>query len=826
VTKSSSTRTSTKRKGNANMRFPGRKPSPRAARKLPAHDRLLPRRKTAEERRREREISAQQSIPYMEMSPGGICRVDEHTYSKTIRFEDINYQLCKEDEQRHIFANWCDFLNYFDSTIHVQISFVNHRSDLEEYRRIIDIPSKNDGHDDVREEYSAMLKHQLTMGHNGIVKDKYITFSIHAENIREAAPKLRQIEKDVRRNFKAMGVPSQTLNGEERLRIMYETFHPDTTAPFRFSWEDLAASGLTTKDYIAPSSFTFRDGRTFLIGDTPCAMSWLQIQASQLRDDLLSDFLDVDANLIVNMHIQPVEQNQAVKEVRSTKTNIQKMKLEEQQKAIRGGYDMDLIPTDLKTYDQEADSILEDLQSRNERLFNITVLFMNTEATKEELNNVLLQMKGYAQSGNCLLQRLDYLQEEGVMSSLPLGKNFVPIERALTTTSTSGFIPFTTQELFMGGESLYYGLNATSDNMIMADRKKLKTPNGLILGTPGSGKSFAAKREITNAWLVTDDDIIICDPEGEYYPLVNALGGQVIHLSSSSRDYINPMDFNINYGGDDDDPLTCKADFILSLCELIMHSRGGLQPIERTVIDRSVTEVYTEYMKDPRPENMPTLGDLHEHLKRQPEKEGAMVAASMDLFVNGNMKLFNHRTNVELHNRIICFDIHALDNTLKKLGMFIVQDQVWNRVTRNRTLGRSTRYYQDEFHVLLNQEQTAAYSVQIWKRFRKWGGIPTGITQNVNDLRKSPEINNIFENSDFIIMLNQRGEDQEMLAHTLNISPSQLKYVTWSEEGEGLLFFGNTILPFKDRLPKNTKLYQLITTKPEDLREQGHPDFR
>lgn len=823
MTKNVSTRYTTKRKGGAGREFNRKQPGPRKPGKVPN---WMPRKKTEEERKKDKELSAQQSIPYLEMSPGGICRVDENTYSMTMRFEDINYQLSKEDEQRHIFANWCDFLNYFDSSIHIQISFVNHRSDMAEYRKLIDIPPKEDGQDELREEYSEMLKRQLAQGHNGVMKDKYITFSIHAENVREAAPKLRQIERDIRRNFKSLGVPSQTLNGEERLKILYETFHPDTTVPFQFSWGDLTTSGLTTKDYVAPSSFTFRDGRSFLIGDTPCAISWLQIQASQLKDDLLSDFLEVDANLIVNLHIEPVEQNQAVKYVRSKKADIQKMKLEEQKKAIRSGYDMDIIPTDLNTYDQEADSILADLQSRNERMFRITVLFFNTESTKQELNNVLLQMKGYAHSGNCLFQRLDYLQEEGLMSSLPLGKNFVPIQRALTTTSTSGFIPFTTQELFMGGESLYYGLNATSDNMIMADRKKLKTPNGLILGTPGSGKSFAAKREITNAWLVTDDDIIICDPEGEYYPLVQALGGQVIQLSSNSKDFINPMDFNINYGGDDEDPLKCKADFILSLCELIMHSRGGLEPIEQMVIDRSVTEVYEEYMKDPRPENMPTLEDLYNHLLARPEPEGTLMARSIDLFVHGNMNLFNHRTNVELNNRIICFDIHALDNTLKKLGMFIVQDQVWNRVTRNRSRGRYTRYYQDEFHVLLNQPQTAEYSVQIWKRFRKWGGIPTGITQNVNDLRKSPQINNIFENSDFIIMLNQRGEDQEMLAHTLNISPSQLKYVTWSEEGEGLLFFGNTILPFKDRLPKKSRLYQLITTKPEDLQEQGRPDFR
>ena len=462
---------------------------------------------------------------------------------------------------------------------------------------------------------------------------------------------------------------------------------------------------------------------------------------------------------------------------------------------------------------------MEDLQSRNERMFLVTAVFLNTAKTKQELDNAVFQTAGIAQKYNCSLRRLDYMQEPGLMSSLPLGVNFIPIKRALTTTSTAIFVPFTTQELFMDGESLYYGLNALSNNMIMVDRKKLKNPNGLILGTPGSGKSFSAKREITNAFFVTQDDIIIGDPEGEYYPLVNALGGQVIHISPTSHDYINPMDINLDYA-EDDNPLGFKSDFILSLCELIMGSRNGIEAEEKSVIDRCLPLVYQKYFENPVPENMPVLGDLYQCLRQQKEVQAQRIATALEIYVNGSLKVFNHRTNVELDNRIVCFDIKDLGKQLKKLGMLIVQDQVWNRVTVNRAAHKSTRYYIDEFHLLLKEEQTAAYSVEIWKRFRKWGGIPTGITQNIKDLLASREIENIFENSDFILMLNQAAGDRQILAKQLNISPHQLSYVTNSGEGEGLIFYGSTIIPFKDKFDKSLRLYSLMTTKVSDLEAQ------
>ena len=767
----------------------------------------------------EKKISAQKTIAYKEMARDGICRVKDRCYSKTIRFSDINYQLAQNEDKNAIFENWCDFLNYFDSSIHFQLSFINHKSSMKEFENVIRIRPANDDFDEIRMEYAQMLRHQLAKGNNGLVKSKYITFSIEADNIREAKPKLERIESDILNNFKILGVPAVTLNGAERLQILYETFNPDETMDFRFDYNSMLRTGLTTKDYVAPTSFVFRDGKTFQMGNTIGAVSFLQILAPELTDKMLAEFLDMDKNLIVNLHIQSVDQLKAIKLVKSKVTDINRMKIEEQKKAVRSGYDMDIIPSDLNTYGGEAKRLLEDLQSRNERMFLVTVLFLNTARTKQELDNAVLQTAGIAQKYNCMLRRLDYQQEEGLMSSVPLGVNHIPIRRALTTTSTAIFVPFTTQELFMEGESLYYGLNALSNNMIMVDRKKLKNPNGLILGTPGSGKSFAAKREITNAFFVTQDDIIIGDPEGEYYPLVHALGGQVIHISPTSRDYINPMDINMDYS-EDDNPLGVKSDFVLSLCELIMGSRDGIEAEEKSVIDRCLPLVYQKYFSDPRPENMPVLGDLYDCLRKQKEPQAQRIATALEIYVNGSLKVFNHQTNVELNNRIVCFDIKDLGKQLKKLGMLIVQDQVWNRVTVNRGSHKSTRYYIDEFHLLLKEEQTAAYSVEIWKRFRKWGGIPTGITQNIKDLLASREIENIFENSDFILMLNQAAGDRQILAKQLNISPYQLSYVTNSGEGEGLLFYGSTIIPFKDKFDKSLKLYSLMTTKPEEIEKQ------
>ncbi len=761
-------------------------------------------------------MSAQDTISYKEIRPDGICIVRDNYFTKTIQFFDINYQLARNEDKNIIFENYCDFLNYFDKSISVQLSFSNQTMDISDFEKSIAIKPQNDDFDEIRAEYTEMLKNQLARGNNGIVRKKYITFGIEADNIQNAKQRLERIETDIINNFKILGVRAFSLNGMERLELLHSCFNGGENK-LNFSWNLIYKTGLTTKDFVAPTSFNFSNGRCFKMGGTIGAVSFLHILAPELTDEMLKNFLEIQSALSVNIHIKSIDQTEAIKMIKRKITDLDKMKIEEQKKAVRAGYDMDIIPSDINTFGIDAKKLLEDLQGRNERMFLVTVLIMNTAKTKKALNSAIFEVQSIAQQRNCPLRRLDYQQEDGLMASVPIGINNIGIQRALTTSSTAIFVPFTTQELFSDSpEALYCGLNALSNNMIMVDRKMLKNPNGLILGTPGSGKSFSAKREMTNAFLVTNDDIYVCDPEAEYNPLIHALKGQVVKLSPTSKDYLNPLDININYS-DEENPLALKSDFVLSFCELIIGGRDGLEPIEKTVIDRSVTRIYQKYFENPTPANMPILEDLYEEIKKQPEQEAGRIASALELYVKGSLNVFNHHTNVDISNRIVCFDIKELGKQLKKLGMLVVQDQIWNRVTINRNEHKSTRYYCDEFHLLLKDEQTAAYSVEIWKRFRKWGGIPTGITQNVKDLLSSAEIENIFENSDYIYMLNQAQGDREILAKKLGISPQQLSYVTQSGAGEGLLFYGNTIIPFIDRFPKDTKLYKLMTTIPQEV---------
>ena len=731
-----------------------------------------------------------------QMFKNGICRADENYYSKTMSFSDINYKLATDEDQQAILDNWKKFLNFFDNSVRFELTFVNVSKDEAKFYETIRIKDRDDGFDDVRAEYSEMLNRQLEKGNNGLEKSKYLTFGIYAKSIKEARPRLRSIENDIINNFKKMDVKAKPLKGKERIELIHQIMRlgGDKGGELIYPKRNL----ICTKDRIA-------------------CVSAFAYNAPIMQDFFLMELLNADSSQVISIHLQSISQNDAIKSVKKTITNIDSTKIDEQKKAVRSGYDMDLIPTDLVTYGKDANLFLQDLQEKNERMFKMTFLIMNTADSNIELKNNYKQTSSIAQQFNCDIYKLDYRQEQGVMSCLPLAKDWIHTDRRLTTSSVGIFIPFTTQELMQTGEeALYYGLNALSQNMIMADRKSLSNPNGMILGKPGFGKSFAAKREMSNVILSTDDDIIICDPEQEYSALVKKFHGQVIHISQKSKQYINPMDINENYS-DGDDPVSLKAEFILSFFELVMDGKGGLGPVEKTVIDRCIHKIYRKYFDEPIPENMPILADLYNELMAQEEKEAYEVATALEIYVSGSLNVFNNRTNVDINNRIVCYDIKDLGKQLKKIGMLIVQDQVWGRVTANRSAGKATRYYMDEFHLLLKDKQTANYSAEIYKRFRKWGGIPTAITQNVKDLLESPEVENIFENCEFIYMLNQASKDREILAKKLGISKSQISYVTKAEQGEGLLVFGSLILPFKDQFPEDLELYKIMTTKPKEV---------
>ena len=776
-----------------------------------------PRRGPAAKGKKRAALSAQQTIPYVRMLPDGVCQLPGGLYTKTVEYEDINYSVASTEDQTAIFSGWSSFLNYFDSSLPFQLSFINRRSHSRS-RYKVNIPQAEDDFNSVRAEFTGMLKNQIARSNNGIERSKYITFGIPAESLDEARPRLERVEADVMSNFKRLGVPSEPMDGRARLALLHGQMHPGSREPFRFSWGDIAKTGLGTKDFIAPDSFDFRQPRLFRMGQYWGAASYLQILASELSDKLLAEILELDAEMTVTLHIQTVDQLKAIKTIKGKISDIGKMKVEEQRKAVRAGYDPDILPPDLITFSKDAAELLADLQSRNERMFLLTFTVVNLAPTRQQLENDIFTVGGIAQKYNCTLKRLDWQQEQGFVSSLALGGNEVEIQRGMTTSSTAIFIPFMTRELRMAGPSLYYGMNALSHNVIMADRKKLKSANGLYLGSTGSGKSFAAKRELLNVFLtIPQDRIIIVDPMGEYAPLVRRLGGQVIEIAPDSPNHINPMDIQMG-GNDEDSPLSMKADFLLSLCELVVGGKEGLQPIEKTVIDRCVRLVYRDLALGVGDGRMPLLQDLYEELLKQPEPEARRVATALELYCTGSLNLFNHPTNVKTDCRVVCIVLKGMGDNLRKIAMHVTNEFVNSSVNTNYQSGISTWCYFDEFHVLLRDQLTASYFVSIWQMLRKRGCVPSALTQNVKHLLASPEIQNILDNTDFMILLSQAQSDRAILAKQLGISEHQLSYITHSNSGEGLLFYGNVTIPFMDRFPRG-EIYDLLTTRPEDLKD-------
>lgn len=760
--------------------------------------------------------TAQQTIPYEEMYQDGVCRITSRLFSKSVMCEDINYAKASDDEKAVLFELYCKLVNYFGPSVGFELSVVCCPADMAEYQRMLTIAPQGDPFDEIRREYSGMLVEQVS-------KSRYerricLTYTIEADSVKQARSRLGQIDSDVVGHFRALMVTARPMDGYERLALLHKCLHLEERRKFRFNWDSLNDTGLSSKDYIAPSSFFFKDGRYFRTGASFGAVSFLQIWATKLYDTLLNSVLELEGSQIVSIHAKALDQNAALKAVKRKLSDLDKAKIDEQKRAVRSGFDMDILPPDLVTFGKEAQKLLEDLQNHDEKMFMVTILIVHMAASRQKLENLVYSAEGITNTQNCDLIRLDYQQEQGFLSALPIGINQVEIQRGLTTSGTAIFLPFRACEVFQKG-GVYYGLNATTGRMILADRKRLKCPNGVVLGTPGSGKSFSCKREATDVYLHTSDDLLFLDPEHEYLSLCRQLSGQIVRLAPDSDDYINPLDVDLSVDIGEN-PLLMKADFIMSFCELILSaSHGGLKPIEKSVIDRCIPKIYREYLKDPGPERMPVLGDLYQCLRSQEEGQAQELATALELYVSGSLSYLNHRTNVNINNRVVCYDISALGQNLKKPGMLTVQNNIWQRTTINRYAGKTTRIYLDEFHLLLKEPQTAAYTAEIYKRFRKWNGIPTALTQNVKDLLDSPEIENILENSDFILMLNQAASDRNILAQRLGISPQELTHITNSGAGEGLLFFGDKIIPFIDKFPTDTKLYQVMTTKPADLVE-------
>ncbi|MDA2637787.1 conjugal transfer protein TraE [Bacillus cereus] len=769
--------------------------------------------------------TTQETLNYNKMYPNGVCHVGQKTYNRMIRFSDISYQLSQDEIKQRIFAQYSTLLNSFDDTIKIQFCFINYRMNGEENEEVLEYSKSMSNIEDfetMQEEYFSFLEEQRKKGNNGIVRKKYLVFSITDETYDNAVRRLASIEENIRDHFKTLGVGVEELNGIERLSII--NYLLNNNSKHYIELENLSKeqlSGGTTKDLIAPKNIDFESyADEFKVNNKHAAALHLKIEATELSDRVLADFLDLDLEILVSMHIRSLGQQQAVKMVKSKTSDLDSIKIEEQKKALRSGYDMDILPTDLNMHVEESRKILRDLQRENERYFYLTFTIVVFENDRKSLDNAIFRLNSVAQKQNCTLKKLKLQQEKALISALPLGENIneTDLERGLTTSSTAIFVPFTTIELYQEeNEPVYYGLNALSSNLIQVSRKSLKNPNGLVLGTPGSGKSFSSKREIIDTFLRTTDDILISDFEEEYTPFVIRLGGEVIKLSINSTDFINPLDISLHYG-EGENPISFKTEFIINLMEVVAGGKAGLTAKQKTIIDKCVRTIYRPYLENPIPEKIPILGDLYNALIDIKKAEGQELADALELYVHGSLNVFNHRTKINVNNRLICFNLKELGSTLRELGMLVLQDHVWNKVTVNRNKNKKTWYYMDEFHKLLAEEQTANYSVEFWKRFRKWGGIPTGMTQNVKDLLSSPKIETIIDNTDFIYLLNQATSDRRILQSKFGISDYQANYITNSKEGEGLIVYSGVILPFKDKFPKNNSLYPVMTTKPEEIK--------
>lgn len=756
--------------------------------------------------------TVQQTIRYRRMMEDGVCEIVPGFYSKTIKFEDITYQLLDREGKIDVFSKYCEFLNYFDPQIHVQISVVNRSIDKADFRNQMFLKYRDDDLNDAREEYNKMLNDKMLQGQSNMIREKYLTFTVKAQDYKSAMQILYRVENDILNNFKTFGAQAYVLSGRERLALMYYFFNGAES--FIFDYEYLVKYDLSTKDFIAPDSFDFRNKSHYGMGQRFGQTVFLKDLPPDLSDKLITELSDLHINMNINIHVDSVEQDKAFDLVKQKISFMEQQKIDEQRKAINKGYDLEMIPWELRYSLDEAENLLDDLQNKNQRIFKFTCLVHVSADTLEDLDDYVYQIKSIARKNNCKMGDLDYLQEEAMNSSLPIGVNLVEIYRTLTTASTAIFIPFTTQELYQTG-GMYYGVNTISRNLIFFDRKTLKNANGFILGTPGSGKSFAAKREMLNILLNSDDEVMVIDPEREYSALAQSLHGEVIHISAGSKNNINPLDLTLDYS-DSDDPLLLKSEFVLSLCELIIGGNMGLDSVEKTIIDRVTKLTYADYFENPKTTPMPTLLNFYDILTQQPEEEANSLALALELYVTGSLSVFSKPTNINISNRFIVYDIKDLGKQLKTFGMLIVLDQIWNRITINRAIGKRTWIYMDEIYLLFQNEYSANYLFELYKRARKWGGVPTGITQNVEDLLISDLARRMLSNSDFILMMNQSPTDRAELEKLLNISSRQGNYITNVAPGQGLLFTGTSVIPFTDKFPVKSNLYKIMTTKPEE----------
>ena len=752
--------------------------------------------------------SVQDAIPIRRLWPDGIFQFGSK-FSKTIRFTDINYAIASKEDKTSMFLGYSELLNALDTGSTTKITINNKRLNRQNFEQEILIPRQDDYLDGYRAEYNSMLMDKVTDSSNSVVQERYVTLSVHRKNVEEARAFFDRVTADVTTRLSHLDAHSEELDAVERLRVLHDFYRTGEEAEYRLDLRDLMRKGHSFKDSICPDSLEFKKDH-FVMGGKFGRVLFLKEYASYIKDSMISELTALNRTMMLSIDVIPVPTDEAVREMQNRLLGVETNVTNWQRRQNNNNNFSAVVPYDLEQQRKETREMLDDLTTRDQRMMFAVVTLVHLADSKEELDSDTETLQSAARKHLCQLATLNWQQADGLTTALPLGLRRIDALRTLTTEALAVLMPFKAQEIRDQG-GVYYGQNVISKNLIVANRKELLNGNGFVLGVSGSGKSFTAKEEIAGVALSTEDDIIVIDPESEYGPLIEGLGGEVVNISATSRNHINAMDMEQGYG-DGENPVVLKSEFLLSLCEQLVGS-GKLSAKEKSIIDRCTAGVYHDYIRSGYQGAAPTLQDFHAELLRQSEAEARDVALAIELFTEGSLNTFAKPSNVDTNSRILCYDIRNLGKQLLPVGMLVVLDSVFNRVIRNRQLGRNTWVYVDEIYLLFQHEYSANFLFTLWKRVRKYGACCTGLTQNVDDLLQSHTARTMLANSEFLVMLNQAATDRAELAQLLNISDNQLSYITNVDSGRGLIKCGSTIVPFMNTFPKNTRLYKLMSTK-------------
>lgn len=756
----------------------------------------------------------QDVIPIKCMWRDGIFLVGTR-YSKTFRFTDINYMVASQEAQKKLFLAYAALINSLDCGATTKITLNNRHLNRKNFADTVLMKLKNDYLDYYRMEYNDVIMSKATGG-NGIIQEKYVTVSVCKKNIEDARAYFARVGAELTARFAALGAKVTEMDATEKLRVLHDFYRSGEEVYFRFDAQDMMRKGHDFRDYICPDSVE-KHSDYLMLGGKYARVIYLKDYASFISDQLVTKLTDQSRSMMLSIDIIPVATDEAVREVERKMLGVETNITNWQRRQNANNNFSAIVPYDMEQQRRETKEYMTDLTSRDQRMMLSVLTIVHLADTKAELDADTDALLKVAADHMCQMAVLRYQQLDGLNTALPIGTRKIDTFRTLTTESLAVFMPFKVQEIQEPG-GIYFGENAISHNLILCNMKNLLNKSMMLLGIPGSGKSFFAKLLIVAIALSTKDDIIILDPEGEYTPLVKALGGSVMCFAVGGSDWLNAMAMEEGYG--EGSPVAFKSQFIMSLLKQI--DPDGIRAHHKSIIDRCVALVLQDQKKTGK---VPTLCTLREKLLEQPEQEARDLALTMELYTSGSLNIFAHETNVDTRNRIQSYDIHDLGEELKQPGFVTITDAMINRVNYNWAHGKKTHIFVDEFHIAYENEYSGNFFTSAWRQFRKRNAAPCAITQNVEYMLDSVQASTMVSNSEFVVMLNQAESDQERLSKLLNISPEQMSYVNGSEAGCGLMRYGSALVPFVNRFPPNTELYKLITTKPgEGLFAKGRVD--